>query len=97
MKTNFYPAPATSHYLPRHASNTNYTQNTTASKQKLSYLLDCEIFVMKIYILKKYFRVSVEETSPPDPPGAGGRRVGGCRVHPASVAAAVLCWQYRDN
>ena len=21
----------------------------------------------------------------------------GCRVHPASVAAAVLCWQYRDN
>ena len=77
MKTNFYPAPATSRYLPRHASNTNYTQNTTASKQKLSYLLDCEIFVMKIYILKKYFRVSVEETSPPDPPGAGGRRVGG--------------------
>ena len=75
-----------------HASNTNYTQNTTASKQKLSYLLDCEIFVMKIYILKKYFRVSVEETSPPDPPGAGG-----WRVHPASVAAAVLCVVYRDN
>ena len=47
---------------------------------------------MKIYILKKYFRVSVEETSPPDPPGAGG-----WRVHPASVAAAVLCVVYRDN
>ena len=32
--------------------NTNYRQNITASKQKLRDLLNCEIFVTKIYILK---------------------------------------------